>query len=156
MQRVFLRILFGLGLVLFPFAFKRAKLKDWLLIFFLKGYLSSLIDQVVVNMNQISYPIRLKPKYFKISILFDYLLFPLLCVFYNRTSAKSNIISIIIQPFVYSLPMTIFEVIIEKYTRLVKYKNKWNWMITYLTLVSTFLFVRGFMAVVRKVNIEEE
>ena len=93
-------------------------------------------------------------KYFDSSILFDYLLFPILCVFYNRTSEKSNLHSIFLQSFIYSTPMTVLEVILEKKTNLIRYNKKWNWLITYSTLVVTFLFVRGFIAIIRKLNIE--
>lgn len=156
MQKILLKIIFSIGLVSVPFAFKRKNLKEWLLIFFLKGYISSFIDQVIVKNKNISYPIRFMPKYFQLSILFDYLLFPLLCVFYNRTSMKSKLSSIILQPLIYSMPMTILEVILERYTHLIHYRKKWNWIITYSTLVITFLFVRGFMTVTRKLNIEKE
>ena len=154
MQKKLLRIILGVGLLLIPFAFKREKLKDWLLIFFLKGYISSFLDQIIVKKKQISYPVRFMSKYFDSSLLFDYLLFPLLCVFYNRTSEKSNLHSIFLQSFIYSTPMTVLEVILEKKTNLIRYKKKWNWLITYLTLVVTFLFVRGFIAIIRKFNIE--
>ena len=154
MQKKLLRIVLGVGLLLIPFAFKREKLKDWLLIFFLKGYISSFLDQIIVKKKRISYPVRFMSKYFDSSLLFDYLLFPLLCVFYNRTSEKSNLHSIFLQSFIYSTPMTVLEVILEKKTNLIRYKKNWNWLITYLTLVITFLFVRGFIAIIRKFNIE--
>ena len=154
MQKKLLRIILGVGLLLIPFAFKREKLKDWLLIFFLKGYISSFLDQIIVKKKQISYPVRFMSKYFDSSLLFDYLLFPLLCVFYNRTSEKSNLHSIFLQSFIYSTPMTVLEVILEKKTNLIRYNKNWNWLITYSTLVVTFLFVRGFIAIIRKFNIE--
>ena len=154
MQKKLLRIILGVGLLLIPFAFKREKLKDWVLIFFLKGYISSFLDQIIVKKKRISYPVRFMSKYFDSSLLFDYLLFPLLCVFYNRTSEKSNLHSIFLQSFIYSTPMTVLEVLLEKKTNLIRYKKSWNWLITYFTLVSTFLFVRGFIAIIRKFNIE--
>jgi hypothetical protein len=154
MQKKLLRIILGVGLLLIPFAFKREKLKDWLLIFFLKGYISSFLDQIIVKKKRISYPVRFMSKYFDSNLLFDYLLFPLLCVFYNRTSEKSNLHSIFLQSFIYSTPMTVLEVILEKKTNLIRYKKNWNWLITYSTLVVTFLFVRGFIVIIRKFNIE--
>lgn len=156
MQQKLLKLILIIGLSAIPFAFRREKLKDWLIIFFLKGYISSFIDQVVVRNKHISYPIRFLPKHFNLSILFDYLLFPLLCVFYNQTSYKSKPLSVILQSLVYSLPMTGFEVILERTTKLIKYKKNWNWIFTYSTLVITFLFVRGFIYIVRKLNIEKE
>ncbi|EDL66496.1 CBO0543 family protein [Bacillus sp. SG-1] len=156
MQKKLLKIFLGIGMVLVPFAFTRERLKDWILVFFLKGYLSSFIATMVVKNKNISYPVRFMPKYFSISVVFDYLLFPLLCVFYNRTSLSSKPIPLIGQSFLYAIPMTLLESLLERYTDLIKYKKNWNWIITYGTLVTTFLFVRGFMAVTRKYNIEKE
>ena len=154
MQKKLLRIILGVGLLLIPFAFKREKLKDWLLIFFLKGYIANFLDQIIVKKKQISYPVRFMSKYFDSSLLFDYFLFPILCVFYNRTSEKSNIRSIFLQSLIYTTPMTVLEVILEKNTNLIRYNKNWNWLITYSTLVVTFLFVRGFIVIIRKFNIE--
>jgi hypothetical protein len=70
-----------LGLLLIPFAFKRENLKEWLLVFFVKGYITSFIGHFAVKGKQVSYPIRFLPKFFKINIVFDYSLFPILCFF---------------------------------------------------------------------------
>lgn len=156
MQKNLLRFILGIGLLLIPFTFKREKLKDWLLIFFLKGYITSFMDQIIVKNKHISYPTRFLPKYFKSSILFDYLLFPLLCVFYNRTSLNSKPIWTFLQSFLYSMPMTFFEAILERKTKLIHYSKNWNWIITYSSLVTTFLFVRGFMSIVRRFHLEKE
>ena len=152
MQKKLLRIVLGVGLLLIPFAFKREKLKDWLLIFFLKGYISSFLDQIIVKKKRISYPVRFMSKYFDSSLLFDYLLFPLLCVFYNRTSEKSNLHSIFLQSFIYSTPMTVLEVILEKKTNLIRYRKNWNWLITYLTLVSHIFICSRFHCDYKKVQ----
>jgi hypothetical protein len=156
LQKKLLSFFCCLGLLLIPFAFKRENLKEWLLVFFVKGYITNFIGHFAVKGKQVSYPIRFLPKFFKINIVFDYLLFPILCVFYNRTSFFSTPITTIFQALLYSMPMTILEVILEKYTDLIKYKNSWNWMITYLTLAITFLFVRLFMFITRKLHIETD
>ncbi|MEB1806294.1 MAG: hypothetical protein LPK26_03130 [Bacillaceae bacterium] len=156
MQKNLLKVILCIGLFSIPFAFKRENLKDWLLIFFLKGYISSFLNQVVVRSKAVSYPIRFMPKYFKLNILFDYLLFPLLCVLYNRTSVKSKPFSIILQPMIYSIPITIIEFVLEKYTKLIEYKKNWNWVITYSTLVITFLFSRVFISITRKLHIDKK
>ncbi|MCA1029465.1 hypothetical protein LCL95_00305 [Bacillus timonensis] len=150
MEKVILRYLLLLGIGLVPFAFQRKNLKEWLLVFFLKGYISSFLANVVVKNKNISYPIRFLPKYFHISILFDYLLFPLLGVFFNRTTYRTKWPSTILQSMLYSAPMTILEVIFERKTGLIRYKKNWSWVVTYGTLVWTFLFVRGAMGLFRK------
>lgn len=154
LEKKLLKLLLGLGLILLPFTFKRKKLTEWLLVFFLKGYISSFFNSMIVSNKNISYPIRLMPKYFNLSILFDYLLFPILCVFYNRTSLTTKPIVTFLQSLLYSIPMTMLEVILEKYTKLVKYKKSWNWLMTYSSLAVTFLIVRFTLSIVRKFNIE--
>ncbi|XQY91393.1 CBO0543 family protein [Metabacillus sp. HB246100] len=154
MEKKILKTLLCIGLLLFPFAFKRENLKENLLIFFLKGYLSSFIATVLVKNKNISYPIRLMPKYFSISVVFDYLLFPILCIFFNQTSLNSRPLMIVFQSLLYSMPMTILEVLFEKYTDLIKYKHHWNWLITYSTLTTTLLVVRVFISFTRKLSLE--
>jgi hypothetical protein len=70
-------------------------------------------------------------------------------VFYNQTTYRSKLPGIISQAFMYSLPMTGIEYILEKKTNLIKY-NTWKWYYTLFSLVGTFLFVRGSIAVIRK------
>jgi hypothetical protein len=156
MQKPLLKLFFSIGFLLIPFAFKRKNLKDWLLVFFVKGYISSFIATIVVNNKQISYPVRFIPKFFRISVLFDYFLFPILCVFFNRTTLSSKPIHVVYQSLLYSLPMTILEIFLEKYTKLIRYKHNWNWIITYITLSITFLMVRLFMSIIRALHVEEE
>lgn len=156
MDKKILKFLLGIGVLLLPFAFKRKKLTEWFLVFFIKGYISSILATIMVEKKKFYFPVRFKPKIFKISIVFDYLLFPLLCVFFNRTTLHSKPIQIFFQAFFYSLPMTIIEAVLERFTKLIKYNKGWTWFTTLWALMSTFLFVRLFMAIIRKLNIEED
>ncbi|WP_319003536.1 CBO0543 family protein [Bacillus shivajii] len=122
----------------------------------MKGYISSFIASFVVKNKNITFPIRFLPKYFDISILFDYLIFPLLCVFFNRTTLKMNPTKSIFLSLCFSFPMTLLEIILERHTDLIKYKRNWNWIITYSSLAMTFLFIRLLMSIIRKLNIEKE
>ncbi|WP_456276056.1 CBO0543 family protein [Bacillus sp. AK128] len=156
MDKKLLKIFLCIGFLLIPFAFKREGLKDWMIVFFLKGYISSFIGTVVVRNNQLSYPVRFMRKFFRISILFDYLLFPLICVFFNRVTVNKNSLATIGYAIVFSLPMTILEVILERFTDLIKYKNNWSWLITLITLTITFLFVRVSLGLIRSFDLAED
>ncbi|WP_423808705.1 CBO0543 family protein [Pontibacillus yanchengensis] len=124
--------------------------KDWVLIFFMKCFISSLVDKITVSCGWIEYPVRLFPRFLKISVLFDYLLFPLLCVWFNQTSYTSNMKSILLQAFwIYSLPVTIFETWLERKTDLIRYK-RWSWFHSLTSLAATFLLVRGIMGLIRR------
>lgn len=145
-------ILYGLslfGLILLPIALRKEPKKDWIVVFLLKSLVSGFFGNIIAGNKLLEFPVRFFPKAFKSSIVYDSLLFPLLCVFYNQTTYKSKLVSIIIQAFIYSLPMTGVEHILEKKTNLIKY-NKWHWYYTLITLVITFLSVRGALGIIRK------
>lgn len=140
------------GIIALPLSLFRKGRKDWLIVFFLKGVLSSLINTIAVASKRLEYPVRLFPRLFKTSVIFDYLLFPLACVWFNQTTCSSKLRGIFMQAFfAYSLPMALLEYWIVKTTKLIKYK-KWSSLHTYFSLSFTFLFVRGFIGLVRKAS----
>jgi hypothetical protein len=156
MQKTFLRLLFIFGLLLFLPLIRRKpskEMNEWLIVFFTKGYISSILDTIVYKMGYIKYPINLF-KFFNISVLFSYLLYPLACVYFNQVTKNSNMVGILIKVLLFSIPMTIAEFFLEKKTNLIKYCKGWNSMVSFITLNLTFLLVRGFMAAVRKLNKE--
>ncbi len=155
MDKKLLKFFWGLGLLLVPFAFRRKHLKTLLLTFFIKGYLVSFIDQIVVKRKQLKYPVRNFQNYFKTSILFDYFLFPLLCVFYHRTTEKKKGLAILLNAFFYSIPVTLIEGILEKKTNLIHYKNQWTRWISFATLTGTLWTVRILVVLINKFNRDE-
>jgi len=156
MQKTFLRLLFIFGLLLFLPLIRRKpskEMNEWLIVFFTKGYISSILDTIVYKKGYIKYPINLF-KFFNISVLFSYLLYPLACVYFNQVTKNSNIIGILIKVLFFSVPMTIAEFFLERKTNLIKYCKGWNSIVSFITLTLTFLLVRGFMAAVRMLNKE--
>lgn len=143
--------LYLLGLVLLPFALKKEPKKDWIIVFLFKTLLSGFLGNIIAAKKLLEFPIRLFPKAFKSSVLFDNLLFPLLCVYFNQSTYKSRLVGIITQAFIYSLSITGIEYIFEKKTNLIKY-NTWRWYYTFFSLTGTFLFVRGTIAYIRKIT----
>ncbi|WP_419956521.1 CBO0543 family protein [Neobacillus niacini] len=80
----------------------------WLLVFFIKSYYASLVDKLVVNTSYVKYPTRF-PKQVKTSVVFDYILFPISCVFYNQLTKDSHILQCHIKVLYFSVPMTILS-----------------------------------------------
>ncbi|TLS35061.1 CBO0543 family protein [Pseudalkalibacillus caeni] len=150
-ERLILRGLLLFGLTATAFLIRRPPTKDWVLVFFLKGVISSFIGMYVVSKKWLKYPVRLAPKSFHSSLLFDYLLFPLACVAYNQTSYRSKFPGMIFQAVLYTTPMTLFEVWLEKNTQLIKY-IKWSWFHTFTSLFVTFVSVRAFMEWIRDIT----
>lgn len=124
--------------------------KDMLLVFFIKCFIASLLDDVVVKLGYVKYPTRFKPNLFRTSVLFDYLLFPVACMYYNLLTKDSNIIQSLIRLLYLTAPMTALELWLEKNTNLIKYKKSWNWKDTFWSLSASFLTVRGLMHIIRR------
>ena len=150
-ERYTLRFLFVLGLIMFVNLIRKPPAKDWLLIFLFKGFISSILDKTIVTKNKIVYRVKLF-KSFDISFVFDYLLFPVVCVYYNQITKSSNLFLIIVKLFYFSVPRTLIENFFEKRTSLIKFKNGWNIYHSFLTLSVTFLISRTFIALVRSAD----
>ena len=122
--------------------------RDWIVVFLFKCVLDFFWSTSVVTLHRIEYPVRLLPKFFDTSILFELWVFPVLCVLYNQVTRERNIWSIIFYAVLFSAGMTAIEYPIELYTDLIEY-IKWSWLTTFGTLIITFLSSRTFIAFYR-------
>ncbi|MEK4670997.1 CBO0543 family protein [Niallia sp. FSL R7-0271] len=150
-ELIFLRILFVVSIGFFLNLIRKPLLKDWLIIFLFKSYIASILDYLVVKKGYITYPVRIF-KSFDISVLFSYLIFPVTCVYYNQATKNSKLPGILFKCLLFSLPSAVAEHFIEKHTKLVQYKKGWNSSFSFLSIAFTFLFVRTFISIVRKVE----
>ncbi|HAQ06981.1 MAG TPA: hypothetical protein DCR24_05435 [Bacillus bacterium] len=132
-----------------PFILKKQPVKDWILIFFLKAFYSVFFDSFVLRKKKITYPVRLLPQTFNINILFDVLLFPITCVHYNQMTYHSTFIKTVLKVFVFSTPISIGEIWLEKNTKLIKYHD-WHWFYSFMTLTTSFWLVRATIYLIRK------
>lgn len=80
-----------------------------------------MVDNLVVKRGYVQYPTRF-PKQVKTSVLFDYILFPITCVFYNQLTKDSRIIQCLLKVLYFSIPMTIAELWLEKIHALLNIK----------------------------------
>lgn len=130
------------------YVFSKPPVKDWIIVFFLKGSLSILCDTYFVSKGWISYPERFFPSIFQTTIVFALLAYPLLCVLYNQTSYRSSLGGILLQAVLYSIPPTLFEWWASENTRLVVFHH-WSWYSSFFFFLGTFLAVRGTIALIR-------
>ncbi|WP_052144826.1 CBO0543 family protein [Halalkalibacter okhensis] len=151
-EQIILRSVLIFGLISLPFSFHKPPIKDWLIVFFTKATLSSFVASYLTTEGGIKFPVRYKPDRFGISIVFDYLLFPLLCVWYNQLTYKSKWFLTICKAFCFSIPMTLIEILLERKTQTVEYKKGWSWLTTFISLTVTFWLVRGFMSLIRFID----
>lgn len=130
------------------YVFTKPPVKDWIIVFFLKGFMSILFDTYFVAKGMLSYPDRFLPTIFSTTIVFDVLAYPLLCVLYNQTTYKSSLGGILLQALLYTIPPTLFEWWAAENTQLVKFMN-WTWYYSFLFFLATFLAVRGSIGLIR-------
>ncbi|UQD50816.1 hypothetical protein C0971_01190 [Bacillus methanolicus] len=149
MDRTILWALFIFGIILLIFSLRKPLFKDTILVFLMKAYFSSFFGFIVVEKNMIEYPVRFLSKYFETSILYEYFLYPIVCVYFYQTSYRSKFLGIILQDALYSAAITAVEVLCEKYTNLIEYRN-WTWMYSFITLFLLSLFVRILMQLINK------
>ncbi|WP_078592895.1 CBO0543 family protein [Evansella clarkii] len=139
----------GIGGSIFFLLRKKADLKDWFLIYFIKTLVSTLLDGPVIKRKYLQYPVRYFPKLFDSNIVFLYILFPLSCVMYNQFTYKMNLLKSFFSVFLFSGPMTLIENWLEKNTGLVEYNKGWNGVFTFSVLSFTFLLVKGCIEFIR-------
>ncbi|HZG70466.1 MAG TPA: CBO0543 family protein [Chondromyces sp.] len=149
------RILYGLtifGLMGLPTLFIKKPVKNWIIAFFIKVCFNILNDSIVrVKLKRITYPVRLFPTIFRINILYDLLLFPLTCVWYNQWTHHSSIKGILIKVLAFSVPMTLIEGAAERYTKLLKYKN-WSQWHSFLSISCSFILIRSIVGFINWID----
>ena len=151
MEKKLLNLLLAVCIVSFPFLFKGSKMRENLVIFFSKGILSTLIDAYVVGTNRLEYPVRPLPKIFKTNILYDMLFFPILSVIWVKISYNDKIGKMLLKSLIFSVPMAIGQWILEKNTRLFKWK-KWSPFHTFSSVNFTLFTIRGFVELLKKLD----
>lgn len=136
------------ALFLLIFAVDWRYFRDWTVVFLYKSVLDSFWGDPVVNLKLLEYPVRLLPHFFKTSILFEFWVFPVLCVWYNNVTRQRGLWPIIYYAVLFSAGMTAVEYPLELYTGLIQY-IKWSWFTTFFTLTLTLLSSRVFIAFYR-------
>lgn len=124
-------------------------MKEWLIIFFLKSYIATFLDNLLVRKGYLKYPVNLF-KTFDVSVLFSYIIFPITCVYFNQLTRKNGVKGILLKSLIFSAPSTVAEHFLEKYTQLIRYKKSWNSYYSFVTIMATFLMTRVMMGLIRK------
>nr|WP_315989488.1 CBO0543 family protein [Desulforamulus aquiferis] len=116
----------------------RDKIRDAQVIFLSKQLLTWFFGLLVVEKGLIKYPVRLFPKANRTSFTFEFFAYPTICIFFNLYYPYGQDVGKQLLHYVYyTSGITVFEIILEKYTNLIKYIN-WKWYWTWLTLLITF------------------
>ncbi|NPV93162.1 MAG: hypothetical protein HPY50_20570 [Firmicutes bacterium] len=121
---------------------------EWVVVYLFKSMLDLLLDNIAVSHHLLGYPQRLLPQYFQSNLLFDFFVFPVVCIWYNQVTREKKLAGIILYAFLFSAVMTAVEFPIERWTELLDYV-RWTSFTTFYTLFVAFLVSRGFMAFYR-------
>jgi len=130
-----------IGLVLLT---PRDKIREAAVAFMFKQVQTWLFGMTVVEYRLLAYPVREFPFASRTSFSFEYFIYPAVCVvFVLRFPEHKPMLYRIGWYLFFPTWMTILEVLIERYTNLVRYLH-WAWYWTWVTLLITFLFSRLF------------
>ncbi|WP_102275672.1 CBO0543 family protein [Cytobacillus massiliigabonensis] len=126
------------------FFIPKNKIRLAIVAFLFKQLITFLIGLVVVELGLLEYPVRLFASINRTSFTFEYYAFPVVCAAFNvwYPIGRSTLIQLSYYAG-YSSVITIIEIIIEKYTDLIKYIH-WDWYTTWITICLSFLISRLF------------
>lgn len=147
MERIILWSLLIIGVTLLFSSLRKPPIKNWILIFSLSSYFSTFFGVLVVEEKMLEYPVRFLSNYFSSSLLYEYLLFPVVCIYFYQTTYRSRYLNIVLQCILYTTVLTIIEIFFERYTELIKY-HTWTWKYTFISTFLLILFIRFLMQLI--------
>lgn len=114
------------------------RIREALVVFFFKQTITWYFGTLVVQYGLIKYPVRFFPKATNTSFTFEFFVYPAICILFNLYFPFDKSYLWQIFYFVcFASAITVFEVMLEKHTNLIKY-IKWSWFLTWITLLITF------------------
>ena len=119
------------------------KIREAHVIFMFKQGMTWLLGLLAVENHNIKYPYRtFFQKATKSSFTFEYFVYPALCTLFNiHYPEKKSIFSKALYYLGHTSFVTLFEVLLLKYTKLIRYK-KWTWYWTFITIWVTYYISR--------------
>ncbi|MBZ5753631.1 hypothetical protein M3184_17670 [Metabacillus litoralis] len=149
MEKIILWSLLIIGIALLFFSLRKPPIKDWILIFLLTSFFSVFLGVLVVEEKMLEYPISFLSKYFSSSLLYEYLLLPVVCIYFYQATYYSRYPSIILKCALYTSVLTIIEVLLERYTDLIEY-HTWTWIHTFISIFFLMMFIRILMQLINR------
>lgn len=149
MERIILWSLLIIGITLLFSSLRKPPIKNWILIFSLASCFSTFFGVLVVEEKMLEYPVRFLGNYFSSSLLYEYLLFPVVCIYFYQTTYRSRYLNIVLQCILYTTVLTIIEFFFERYTELIKY-HTWTWIYTFISTFLLMMFIRFLMQLINR------
>jgi hypothetical protein len=149
-DRNILKFSLFLGLCFLPILFRKPSFKIWSVIYLTNGIASHLTDRALVAKKKLSYPIRLVPHLTKNSLVYDYIVCPLISVAYCQATKNSKLLGTLVKGLLFAVPQVVIEFIAERKTQLIKYKRGWTILHSYVGILAVKLVFRGLYEILRK------
>jgi hypothetical protein len=97
---------------------------------------------IVVEFGLIQYPVRELSKANSTSFTFEYFIMPIMCIFFNLYFPDTKSTPLKILYYIECLlPFTLIELIVERYTLILKYTH-WHGYLTFISMLIVFYIVR--------------
>lgn len=105
-------------------------------------FMTTILGHIVVESGALIYPVREFAQINRTSFIYEFLAYPMISAVFNAYyPARRNRLWQIGYHVLYSSVLTIIEVMIERYTNLIRY-IEWNWFWTWGSLLITFSITR--------------
>ncbi|MRH41312.1 hypothetical protein GH741_01325 [Aquibacillus halophilus] len=145
-----IRLAIILSVLFTPTLFRHPSAKLWIPFFLLNGFVNHCFNKILVTTNKVKYPIRFKPKIFKINFVYDYLICPYLSVWYCQSTYNDNFSGILKKAVYWGFPQTIYEIWLERKTKALKFQKGWRWFHSlFLVFIVKFLS-RGMLELMKR------
>ncbi len=137
-------IAWALTIIMLVLFTPKAKIREALVIFMFKQFMTWLLGLVVSQYRLIEYPVREFAYATKTSFSFEYFIYPAICVVFNlHYPEKKTPIRQFMYFAYFCTVMTGIEVLCEKYTNIINYIH-WGWYATWISLFITFFISRKY------------
>lgn len=124
------------------------KILDAHISFLFMQALTWIFGAIVVENRLIEYPFRFIHYAYRVSLVFEYFIFPAVSALFNvNFPVGKSLRHKIIYTFTYPTVITVIEVLLERNTLVIKYINwswYWSWISLLLTLILSFWYYLWF------------
>lgn len=131
-------------IALLIFFVPKKKIRQAIVVFMFKQMITWFIGLLVVELRLLEYPVRSFAYATKTSFDFEYFVYPAFSVLFNLHYPEGKSFAKRFLHFIYYCSaLTAVEVVVEKYTDILKYTH-WSWYTTFITFFITFFMSRQF------------
>ncbi|WP_026583714.1 CBO0543 family protein [Bacillus sp. J33] len=133
------------GIISFPSLFKKPSAKVWLPLIVTSGLVNYLFDKTLVKTGKVKYPVRLFPRLTKINIAYDFFVCTYLSIWYCQSTMNASLPEIVRKLIIFSLPQGIYEIILERKTNTLKFRESWKWLHSFFLVVVVKIISRSML-----------